>query len=423
MKVVSDIDAKLTSNAYFATSDFYRLFKQLRAEDPVHWTDGNYGRPWWCLTRYPDIAYLLENNDTFSSELGGNLPPDVEAWLSMDQYAAGFGSMPTFLDGERHDKLRQPFNRHFTMPMVTKRLEGIQQICRDLIDEVGPRGKCDLVEEIAAELPNRVTCVLMGLPRDDWHLMKYWAGTYRQAHDPKLQIESLGATQTMLKVQKEMYDYMIELALERRKNPTGDLTSLIANMKIDGELWDMRDVGWWCWTMILGGLETTRGAFAMGVNALMENPHQLKLLKSDLSLMDTAVEEILRWGPAVKHKLRVATRDVEIGGKMISKGDWVVGWIVSGNRDEEIFENADRFDITRKPNPHLTFGVSKGAHFCLGRNLARLELKTLLTELITRLDNLDWAEPVEWVAADSASGPLHMHIKYMPTQPSRSQAA
>lgn len=415
-----NIDDKITTNAFYATDDFHEVFRQLRREDPVHWTDGAYGRPLWYIMRHDDTAAYLTDTDTFSSKYGGNLPPDPQQIFRIDQHAAGFGSLPTFVDAPRHMKLRRPFNKHFTTPVIARMTETVRRITNQILDEVGPRGECDLVDDVAAQLPTRLVCDMMGVPVKDWALMRSYAHSFMGSTDPEFRRPGMSESESQLSAQRDLFEYMKDLALEKRKNPTDDFTSLIGAMTMDGEPWEDRDLGWWCFSMIAGGLETTRNAVATGMLALIENPDQAALLREDYSRMNKAVEEILRWATPSKHKLRVATRDVEMRGKLIRKDDWVVAWLISANRDEEVFEDPYRFDVLRDPNPHISFGVTTGDHFCLGRNLARLEIKIIIEELLKRFPTIALNGDYEWLASSNTAGLKRMPVRF---EPDRARAA
>lgn len=406
-----EIDDKITSNAYYQSGEYHEVFKMMRHTDPVHLADGVYGRPLWYVMRYDDVSAVLSDNETFSSKFGGNLPPDPNQIFQIDQYEAGFGSIPTFTDNPRHMKLRRPFNKHFTTPMIARRTEAIERITREIIAEVAPRGTCDFVDDIAAQLPMRLVCDMMAVPAEDWNLMRSFAHTFMGSTDPEFRRPGMSESQSQLSAQRDLYEYMTKLALEKREKPGDDFTSLISAMQIDGEPWEPRDLGWWSFSMIAGGLETTRNAVATGMLAFIQHPEQLAKLQVDMSLLDSAVEEILRWATPSKHKLRVATRDVELRDKLIKEGDWVVAWLVSANRDEEVFDDPYTFDIARSPNPHVTFGVTTGDHFCLGRNLARLEIKIILRELLNEFESFELTGEVEWLASSNTSGLKHMPVR------------
>jgi len=416
-----DIDNKVTDNNYYASQDYHEMFRLLRREDPVHLADGAFGRPLWILTKYDDTVAVLTDTDTFSSKFGGFLPVSPQSVHTIDREKAGYNALPTFSDDPKHMRYRKPFNRHFTAPMIAKRTDTVRKLVNEIIDEIAERNECDFVDDIAGQLPIRLICEMMGVPREDWNRLSDYAQSFMGGTDPEFQRPGMTLVQSQEAAMRDLYDYMIDLALERRKNPTEDFTSLIGNMRDEGELWAERDVGWWCFSMISGGLNTTRDTFGVGMHTLIENPDQMELLRGDLSLLPSAVEEIMRWVTVSKHKLRVATTDVEIKGRAIRKGDWVVPWLVSANRDEDVFEDPYRFDITRNPNPHVSFGVTTGNHFCLGRNLARLEIRVALEEILQRLKNVEVVGSVEWLASSNSTGIKHLPIRYEVVEKSRSR--
>ncbi|MCZ4343008.1 cytochrome P450 [Sphingomonadaceae bacterium G21617-S1] len=411
----SDIDHNIESNEFFRTEEYHETFREIRNEDPVHYSGGSvYGRPLWHLMRYNDIAAYLSDNTTFSSRHGGNLPPDPNRLLNLteqERYDAGFGSSSTFTDAPRHPLLRQPMNKHFSVPAVARLTETIRRVTKQIVNEVEDRGTCDLVEDVAAQLPMRLVCEYMGVPRQDWDILRSFAQTYMGSTDPQFRREGMSEAKSQATARDDLYEYMKALAIDKRRNPGDDFTTVISSMMIEGEPWNDRDMGWWCFSMIAGGLETTRNAGATGMYTLIRNPDQADRIRQDYSLMPKAVEEILRWATPSKHKLRVATRDVELGGQLIRKDDWVVGWLISANRDEEIFDDPYKFDIARDPNPHMAFGVNTGGHYCLGRNLARLELKVLIEELLRRFGTIELDGAPEWLASSNTAGLKHLPIR------------
>lgn len=409
-----EIDKNITLDEFYTSDGYHDAFKLLRDHDPVHWTDNSYGRPLWHVTRHADIVRVQTDAETFSSKYGGNLPPDPAAFLKMDHHALGFDAIPTFVDAPNHLIYRRPFNKHFTPHTVLRLAATIEQITDDIIAEVGPRGSCDLVQ-VAGELPLRLILNMMDIPKQDWGLMHRLALVIQGSTDPEFRHRpGVSANESRFGAFQELYEYLSPLAAERRKNPGDDLISMIASMSTEGEPWDMYYVGWWCWTFVVGGLDTTQNGFSTGMHAMLQNPEQANLVRSDPALLDTAIEEVLRWSSPSKHTLRVATRDVELCGKTIKKDDWVVSWLVSGNRDERVFDNPMKFDVTRNPNPHLTFNAQTSPHLCLGRNLARLEMRTLVNALLNKFHNIELAGEVEWLESNNVTGPKRLPVKYDP---------
>ncbi|MFJ6564446.1 cytochrome P450 [Streptomyces sp. NPDC091412] len=256
----------------------------------------------------------------------------------------------------------------------------------------------------------------MAIPHKDWDTVR--AITLKMLHpeDPRFgSPDAADFNAVIADAMGSLYDYISAHVLSRRGNPSDDFASLIANKDYRGELLSEREAGWMGFSVVAGGLETTRNAAAVAIMELIKRPEQAALLQDD-AVAKTAVEEIIRWVTPSKNRLRVATKDLEIGGKEIKQGDWVVGWIVSANRDETVFgPTADQFDITRDPNPHLGFG--DGEHLCLGRNVARLELKILLQRLFERLPDMRLAGDVEWVHSTNTTGLSTLPIAFEPRTP------
>ena len=408
------IDDNITLDEFYTSDRYHECFKLLRDHDPVHRTENSYGRPLWHVTRHADIIQVQTDADSFSSKYGGNLPPDPKAFLELDHHAFGFDAIPTFTDAPDHLTYRRPFNKHFTVHMVSKMIETVQRITDEIVAEVGPRGSCDLVDEVAGQLPLRLILNMMAIPREDWPAMDRLANLVMGSTDPEYRRPGETASESKFAAFQELHEYLTPLAAERRKNPGDDFVSLIAGMTTDGAPWDMYHVSWWCWTMVVGGLDTTRNGFATGMHAMLQNPGQADLVRNDPALADSAIEEVLRWSNPSKHTLRIATRDVELGGKTIRKDDWVVSWLVSGNRDERVFQNPTEFDVTRNPNPHLTFNANTSPHLCLGRNLARLEMKTLVLAMLNKFKNIEIAGEVEWLASNNVTGPKRLPVRFDP---------
>ena len=231
------------------------------------------------------------------------------------------------------------------------------------------------------------------------------------AQDTAYQIDG-DALKTQRFHMEAIHDYMAALAIERRSDPRADFTGVIGTMQVEGETLDDRDMGWWAFAIVVAGLETTRDALSVGMRELMRQPEQAARLRADPSLMPGAAEEFVRWCNPSKHKFRVATRDVELGGKRIAKGDWVMCWLVSANRDEQVFAKPDQFDIGRKPNPHLGFGV--GEHSCIGRHLARLEIEIMTMALLERLPDLAVAGQERWLACNNHTALLSLPVRFTP---------
>lgn len=406
----ASVDADLTTSEFFTSPGFHETFKRLRLEDPVHWTTGSAPKPFWSVTRHADCQAVLEDPHGFSSEFGGIMPLTAEEPSPAQRHALGFDGLPTFLDPPRHGQIRQPFNKHFSVPAIARLKSGVQAAVDQLVDAVLPLGGCDLVPEVLGPLPASLVCRMMGIPERDWSDVRRYCEAFMGAQDPALQVDS-DKLKTQRLMQMSLFSFLESLALERRRQPSDDMTSLVANMRTaDGELLSERDVAWWCFGLVVAGLETTRGALSVGLMGLIETPGQIERLRADPALYPLAAEEVVRWVTPSKQKFRIATRDHELGGKLIRKGDWVVAWLVSANRDEDIFEQPGLLDVARSPNPHLSFGA--GPHSCLGRHLARLEIQLTLQAIAERMDGLRIDGEVRWLASDNSTALTSLPVTF-----------
>jgi cholest-4-en-3-one 26-monooxygenase len=407
------IDDDLTTPNFFAGTDFHETFAVMRREDPVHWTQGKYERGFWSLTRYQEVLELLDDPMTFSIRNGPHLPPEAKEYTDEQLRGLGFDVNIASADPPIHMSRRAPMNPHFSMPKVNRMRGEVEQIVEEIFQEVAPRGEADLVEDLAAQVPVRLFLPMMGIPQQDWAWVRGLTIALLHPEDPEFQHKGEDSTQTMIDAQVELYKYMEEHVERRRKDPQDDFTSIIANMRVDGELLGLREATVNALTVIQGGLETTRNAAAMGMYELVRDPAQAQLLRDDPAVAKTAVEEIVRWVTPSKNRARIATDDTEIGGKKIKTGDWVVGWAVSANRDEEVFgPTANQFDITRTPNKHLGFG--DGQHLCLGRNVARLEIEVLIRRFAEVITDPELIGEPDWVVSDNTTGFKRQGIKFTP---------
>lgn len=408
----SAIDEKLTTPAFFATGEHHALFRELRAADPVHWTEGTgAARPFWSITRHADCVRILEDAATFSSEHGGIMPPTADYPTPEQRHATGYGALPTHIDPPLHLKIRQPFNKHWSVPAIARMKAKVQACVDAIMAEVLPRGECDLVEDVAAQLPARLVCEMMGVPMEDRPAIRHYCAAFMGAQDPHYQIDG-DERKTQAVMMKSLFDYMLALAVERRNDPRDDFTSIAAALQVDGERLDDRLLGWWCFGFVAAGLETTRNALSVGLYELIRRPDQAARLRADPALLPLAAEEIVRWVNPSKYKWRVATRDVEIGGKSIRAGEWVVCWLASANRDEAVFPDGDSFDVGRTPNPHLAYSI--GEHSCIGRHLARLEIQTMVAAVLRHMPDMEIAGECKWLVSNNHTGFKTLPVRFTP---------
>jgi len=395
----------------FVRLEHHEMFTKLRAEDPVHWQDDDLkGGGYWNVVKHADLIEVNRDTATFSSEAGGTM-------IMSGQYPIGEdpdmpfdtrGSLMLDMDPPKHTRYRLLVNKGFTPRMIGLIEQALRHRATVIVDNVIESGSADFVENIAAELPLQAIAEIMGVPQEDRRKLFDWTNRMVGAGDP----EYMDNDQQTAFV--ELFAYANELAGLRRGDPHDDIVTKLLNAEIEGEQLSELEFDMFILLLAVAGNETTRNATAHGMYALMTNPEQFELLRSDPEgRIDDAVEEVLRWGSPVLHFRRTATVDTEIRGRQIKAGDRVVIWHISANRDEEVWDDAFVFDITRNPNPHVAFGGG-GSHFCLGANLARMELKLILTELVTRMPDMQLAGEPQRLLSNFIGGIKHMPVKWTP---------
>ncbi|MFP6681534.1 MAG: cytochrome P450 [Gammaproteobacteria bacterium] len=403
------VDQKLIDGNFFSDQDaVYELFKQMRREDPVHWTVRDDGVGFWSVFKHAECRAVLDDAILFNTGDTGQMPPLSEEMnvVSRDGFGVGLSNLTT--DPPRHTKVRDIFEDSFK-PKAMADYEGrCTEIVESVFDSLPASGECDLVADIGARIPMAVISDILKIPMEDWEDILGWGKMSHQMfnHD----------AQTSLQGFDNMTNYCLARSNERRGCPMDDPLALLANAKVDGKPLSDQEIGRNGMLMLVAGFETTRNAFAGGVQALLEHPDQMQYLRENPKGMRLAVEEVVRWTNAAVAFRRMATSDTELGGKQIKKGDDVVVWFPSANRDEDVFENPDVFDVTRHPNQHI--GFAAGAHFCLGAPLAKLELAIALQEVLARYDGIEVTGPVSYIPSNFVFG-----LERMPVRLKRKTAA
>jgi cytochrome P450 len=370
-------DLNLANPRLYSQGDPHALWRWLRANDPVRWQPPAELPGFWILTKYDDQRAVCRDPATFSSAQGILLRPEE---LGSDP---GGGRTLVLTDPPRHRQLRALVDEWFTLRSVRAMEAEMRQVTAEVVAGAVERGSCEFVSEVAARVPLYVICKMMGVPRADWERLF------------SLTNDAFGAGEVAVRrlAHLEILQYFENLAAARRKDPADDLVTVLATAEIDGEKLTLDELVLDCDNLLVGGTENTRIAAAGGMLAFFENPGQWREVSRDPSLLPAAVEEVLRWTSTATHLMRVTTRQAEIRGRSIAAGDRVTLWIPSANRDEDVFDDPDRFDVRRKPNRHLAMGA--GEHFCLGSTLARAELRLLYDELLRQTARIDPAgEPV-----------------------------
>ena len=402
-------DICLSDLALWAREDRDAIFATLRRERPVSFHQEMpyppfpQGPGFWALTRHADVVRVSRDSETFISSKGsniGDLPQELSEF---------FGSMIN-MDPPRHTKLRSLVNKGFTPRMVAKIEDDVRRRARAVVDAVAAKGACDFVEEIAAPLPLGIICDMIGIPASDTHRIFELTNVILGVGDPEL----VADFEKLMAVSMELFQYAQAMGEARRRDPKADLTTALMEAEVDGERLTPAEFGSFFILLVAAGNETTRNAISHGMRALTDWPEERRRLTSDFERFGpTAVEEIVRWATPVIHFRRTATRDVEIGGETIRAGDKVVMFYNAANRDESVFDDPYRFDVGRDPNDHVGFGGG-GAHFCLGANLARREIRVMFEELLTRLPDIRVVGKPDILQSGFIHGIKRMRVEFTP---------
>ncbi len=393
----------LSDPASFAQGFPHALFRRLRRDAPVAWHQGDvHGGPgYWVLSRYEDVKFVSKHPELFSSVPGTQIQDFTKEEMLGPPSMIG-------MDPPAHARYRKLVSRGFT-PRAIRDLEPhTHQIVRAILDRVAPKGGCDFVTDVAAELPLQVIAEFLGVPQEDRHKLFHWSNRLIGSEDPEYgtsQDESRGAA-------LEMFGYANGLAEARQRARGEDLVSAILHGEVAGERITMPEFDSFFLLLAIAGNETTRNLISHGMWLLIQHPEARERLIREPALLPGAVEEMLRYRPPVMYFRRTATRDVELRGKRIRAGEKVTLWYPSANRDEEVFASPDLFDITRTPNNHLAFGV--GEHFCLGSHLARLEIRVIFEHLLRRLPDIELDGEPRYLRSHFIDGVKSMPVRFTP---------
>ena len=377
----------------FFVGDPYPTYRALRASDPVCWNDVT---KFWALLKYEDIRYVSSNPGKFSSANGITLPDPAIPSPAIE------GNL-IFTDPPRHRQLRKLISAGFTKRQVGLLAVRIRDLVLGILDEVDPGQTLEFAEGVAAPLPTRLIAEILGAPPSDWERFRVWSDACVGHDDPEIELDAFVAI-------GELFEYFQQLIAARRVDEFDDVLSVLAHAEVDGQRLADDELLQFAFLLLVAGNETTRNLIALGTLALISHPEQCSQLVDDPSLIPGAVEEMLRWTSPVTHMARIATEDVELRGRLIKKGESVVMFYGSANRDEEIFGvDAEEFRISRNPNPHIAFGC--GEHACIGAQLARLEATILFEELLKRYTGLEVVGTVERMRATMVPGVKRMPVR------------
>jgi cytochrome P450 len=390
----------------------HAVFERHRREAPVYWHEPTAHTPdgegFWSVATYAETRDVLRDPLTYSSERGGTR--EHGGTLLADLPSAGV--VLNMMDDPRHARVRRLVSTGLTRRTVDRLEQELRRRTRLLLAHLGDGVAFDVVHEVAGELPLQTICILLGVPEGDRHTL---LAAVEHTFDIRIgdapdaaanQADSIRAGQ------QRMLAYAGDLLAAKRAHPTDDMLSVVVHARLDdvdppqlteGELYSFFSL------LFAAGAETTRGAVSAGLLALLQSPSQLDALRKDPALMPTAVDEILRWTSPSPSKRRTATVNTTLAGHQIAAGDKVLVWEASANRDTNAFQSPDSFDIRRSPNAHLAFG--SGTHFCLGANLARLEIRLLLDELLTHFAELELAGEPEWTRSNRHTGLRRLELR------------
>ncbi len=406
-------DVNLNDLDVFESGCPHEMFATLRREAPVFWQEEPGGPGYWAITKYDDLKYISRHPKQFSNERRGVMlrEPDPNTVAFQQQIMLS-------MDPPRHHQYRSLVNKAFTPRMVNNLRPRIRQMCVEIVDRVIEKGECDFVEDLAAPLPMLVICELMGIPEEDRRHVYDIGNKMVGFDDPEYHADGKPLDMTLdensdgTKYAAEMFLYAAKLREKAIAHPGEDLATALVNAEIEGRKLTPEEFNFFFLLLLIAGNETTRTVTSNGMNSLLDHPGQLDTLKKDLSLLDSAVEEILRFSPAVHSFRRTTTETVEVRGQELPENSKLILWYPSANRDEDAFADPEKFDIRRSPNDHVAFGY--GEHYCLGANLARMELQEIFRELVTRIDGMERTGPLRRLRSNFINGVKEMQVKFTP---------
>jgi hypothetical protein len=412
-------DADIVDPDAYTTGVPHATFLRLRRDDPVSWWDEQGGRGFWAVTRHADLLHVSRNVDTFSSAQGVTLEE-----MDADDFIARRNMLE--YDPPEHTRYRRLVSKPFSRREVYAYEGAIRLLARAVLDEAIPPGgdaRLDFVESIAKQLPMRMLGRLLGVPESDGPWLVERGDALLGNFDPDFTDHPVGLSDTdefrsipfRSPAALDLYRYAEVQAAARRASPSDDVITDLLSPTIDGDRLTEREFKNFFVLLVGAGNDTTRYTITAGIKALIERPDQLDelrdaIIRGDDSLVDSAVEEILRWGTVTMHFRRTATRDTDLGDRAIRAGDKVVIWFVSADYDDAAFADPFVFDIHRNPNPQVAFGLMS-PHLCLGAQLARMEIKILFQELLPRLADARIAGPIERLRSNFIAG-----VKRLPVE-------
>src|SRR5436309_479713 len=379
----------------------HEVFRWLREHDPVHRHDEPGGPGFWAVTRYEDVKAIGRDPATFSSARGILIPDGTE----VGDGGAGSPRMMITMDPPDHGQYRRLVIPAFIPKAVKSMQPRIDVLAGNIIDGVVQGGGCDLVEQVAGLMPSYVVADLLGIPHTDGVELYRLTEVIHSAPESQPAGAAAGAAMQMLQYAHGVWE-------DKRAHPADDLATTLAHAEVDGSHLSEIDFGLFFLLLVDAGGDTTRNLVATGTLTLLEHPDQLTWLQADLDgRLAPAIEELLRWVSPVVYMRRTALRDSSLHGRDIRAGDKVVMYYGSANRDDAVFDEPDRLDLSRSPNEHVAFGGG-GPHFCVGAHIGRAEIEAMFRQICTRLDDLQLAGDPEWLPSTFISGVKHLPVRF-----------
>jgi cholest-4-en-3-one 26-monooxygenase len=398
-------DINLLDRDVFTDRVPHDWFTYLRNNAPVYFhPEPPPGRGIWIITKHADVYTVGRDAHTYSSDQARGGVVGLEDQPDGANFNEG-GRLMLTTDPPEHTRYRKLVNKGFTPRMVNALEPHLRDLTVNIIETAIAKGQCDFVVDIAAELPLQAIAELIGVPHEERHKIFEWSNRMIGSEDPEYNVSA----EEVQGAQIEMFMYAGQLAEQRRKEPRDDIITGLLNAEIDGDKLTEMDFNLFFLLLAVAGNETTRNAIAHGMNAFLENPGEYDKLVQDPTLVNSATEEILRWASPVMYFRRNVLHDTELRGQEIKEGDKVAIYYCSANRDEEVFDEPFKFDILREPNDHLAFGGG-GPHFCLGANLARMEIRILFEELVKRVPKVSAVGPVDRLRSNFIGGIKHLPV-------------
>lgn len=399
--IVDWVDLKAADT--YANGHPWDAYARLRNESPVAWHPESDGPGFWALSKWADVRTVSRQPQRFSSYRRGVMMEEIdEAQLGAQRL------MMLNMDPPQHDRFKLLVSRGFTPKAAAGLVPRVHDLAREIVDDVIGRGEGDFVADLAGRLPSGLIAEFMGIPRSDgehlYELTEIMHTTDETIAPPERKMAAIG----------EMLGYAAGVAQSKRRNPGEDIGTALVQAEVDGVSLTDEEFQWFFLLLVNAGGDTTRNLVAAGMQLLFEHPDQRARLAADLDgLMGSAIEEMLRYTTPVIYFRRTLTEDTEIRDVSMRAGDKVVMLYGSANRDEEVFENADRFDVGRTPNPHMAFGGG-GPHLCLGMHVARIEIDAMFRQILTRMPDLRPAGERHLMASNFIAGVHSMPVQWSP---------